>query len=199
MQLTLYALFRAERHVVTQVVKAVFVIGTVSDICGISFTLGRSRHARQVDTHAQPQELEQRTVVFGVTLGQVVVDGNHVHATAAQGVQIGRQGCGQGFTFTGTHLGDTAVVEHHPAQQLYVEVTHAEDSLTGLTHYGEGFRDQAFQHFALFQTRAEFIGLGLQFAIRQFFHVWFHTVDHLNRFAHAAQGTIVAATKNFGQ
>ena len=43
MQFTLNALFRAKRHVVAQVVKAVFVVGTVSDVSIVSFTLGRSR------------------------------------------------------------------------------------------------------------------------------------------------------------
>ena len=122
-----------------------------------------------------------------------------MHATTAQGVQIGWQGCGQGFTFTGAHLCDTAVIQHHAAQQLHVEVTHAEDALARLTHYREGLRQQVFQHFTLFQARAELVGLGFQFVIGQFFHVRFHLVDQLNRFAHAAQRTIVTATKNFGQ
>ena len=197
-QFALHALFRAERHVVAQVVEAVFVVGAVGDVGGVSFTLGRRRHARQVDTDAQAEELEQRTVVFGVTLRQIVVDGHDVHAAAAQGVQVGRQRRGQGFTFTGAHLGDAAVIQHHAAQQLHVEVTHAEHAFTRLTHYGEGFRDQAFQRFALLQARAEFVGFRFQLIIGQFFHVRFHAVDLLNHFAHAAQGTIVTAAKNFG-
>ncbi|MNT89611.1 hypothetical protein D3C72_2303710 [compost metagenome] len=78
-------------------------------------------------------------------------------------------------------------------------MTHAEYALARLTHYGEGFRQQVFQHFTLFQACAELVGLGFQFVIGQFFHVRFHLVDQLNRFAHAAQRTIVTATKNFGQ
>jgi hypothetical protein len=49
-----------------------------------------------------------------------------------------------GFTFTGTHFRDAAFVKHHTAQQLNVEVAHAEHALTGFTHDGKGFRDQAF-------------------------------------------------------
>jgi preprotein translocase subunit SecA len=34
------------------------------------------------------------------------------------------------WTFTGTHLGDAAIVQYHAADQLDVEVTHAEHALT---------------------------------------------------------------------
>ena len=143
-QFTLDALFRAERHVVTQVVEAVFVVGAVGDIRVIRFTLGRCRQAGHVNAYCHAEEFEQRTVVFGVALRQIVVDGNNVNALTRQRIQVSRQRCRQGFTFTGTHFRDAALVEHHPAQQLHVEVTHAEHAFTGLTYNGEGFRDQAF-------------------------------------------------------
>ncbi len=82
-QFTLNALFRAECHVVTQIVEAIFVVGAVGDIGGVGFALSDRRHARQVDADGQAEEFKQRTVVFGVTLRQIVVDGNHVHAFAA--------------------------------------------------------------------------------------------------------------------
>ncbi|MNE11533.1 hypothetical protein D3C80_1042960 [compost metagenome] len=42
-QFTLYTFFWAKRHVVAQVVKAVFVIGTVGYIRAVGFTLSRCR------------------------------------------------------------------------------------------------------------------------------------------------------------
>ena len=143
MQLTLYALFRAERHVVTQVVEAVFVVGAVGDVRVIRFALGWRRQAGHVDADGHTEEFEQWTVVFGVTLRQIVVDGNHVNAFTGQRVQVSRQRCGQGFTFTGTHFRDAALVEHHTTQQLNVEVTHAEYTLTRFAHDSKRFRDQA--------------------------------------------------------
>ena len=143
-QLTLYALFRAERHVVTQVVEAVFVVGAVSDVRVIRFALGWRRQAGHVDTDGHTEEFEQWAVVFGVTLRQIVVDGNDVNAFTGQRVQVSRQRCGQGFTFTGTHFRDAALVEHHTTQQLNVEVTHAEYALTRFAHDSKRFRDQAF-------------------------------------------------------
>ena len=197
MQFTLHALFRAKRHVVTQVVEAVFVVGTVGDIRVIGFTFGGCRQTGHVDANGHAQEFEQGTVVFGITLCQIVVDGNDVNAFTGQCVQVGRQRCGQGFTFTGTHFRDAALVKHHTTQQLNVEVTHAKHTFTGLTHNGEGFRDQAFQRFAFFKTRAEFYGFRFQLVIRELLHRRLHAIDDGNSFAHTAQGTIVTTTKNF--
>ncbi len=142
MQLTLYALFRAERHIVAQVIEAIFVVGAVGDVGGIGLTLGGRRHARQVDADGEAEEFKQRTVVFRIALRQVVVHGNDVHAFAGQGVQISRQRRGQGFTFTGAHFSDAAIVQHHAADQLDIKVTHAEHAFTGFTHGRERFRDQ---------------------------------------------------------
>ena len=94
--------------------------------------------------HGHAEEFEQRAVIFGVTLRQIVVDGNDVNAFTGQRVQVSRQRCGQGFTFTGTHFRDAALVEHHTTQQLDVEVAHAEYALTRFAHDSKRFRDQAF-------------------------------------------------------
>ena len=196
-QLALHALFRTERHVVAQIVEAIFVVGAVGNIRCVGFTLGHRRHARQVNADAQAQEFEQRTVIFRIALRQVVVDGHDVHAFTAQRIKVCRQGRSQRFTFTGTHLCDTAIVQHHAADQLHVKVTHAEDALTCFTHRGERFRDQAFQRLALFQALAELVGFRFQLIVRKFFEIRLHLVDDVYDFAHAAQGTIVAAAKHF--
>ena len=82
-QFTLNALFRAKRHVVAQVVKTVFVVGTVGDIGGIGFTLSRRGQARHVDPYGHTEEFEQWAVILGITLCQIVVDGHNVYAFTA--------------------------------------------------------------------------------------------------------------------
>ena len=122
-----------------------------------------------------------------------------MNAFAGQRIQIGWQRCGQGFTFTGTHFSDAAVVQHHAADQLHVEVTHAEHTFTRFTHGRERFRDQAFQRFAFFQALAELIGFRFQFIVRELLKIGLHLIDDVHHFAHTAQRTIVTATKNLGQ
>ena len=62
---------------------------------------------------------------LGVAAGEVVVHGDDVHTPASEGVQIGRQCGDEGFALAGFHLSDLTVVQHHAADQLHIEVTHA--------------------------------------------------------------------------
>ena len=120
-----------------------------------------------------------------------------MNAFTGQCIQVGRQRCGQRFTFTGTHFRDATLVKHHTAQQLDVEVAHTEYTFTGFTNHGKGFRDQALQAFALFQASTELGGFAFQLVIGELFHLRFHGIDEANGFAHTAQGTIVTTTENF--
>ena len=55
-------------------------------------------------------------------------------------VQIDGEGGDQGLAFAGLHLGDRAVVQHHAADELDVEVALAERTLGGFAHRREGLR-----------------------------------------------------------
>jgi hypothetical protein len=48
-----------------------------------------------------------------------------VHALAGQRVEVDRQRRHQRLALAGAHLGDLAVVQHHAADELDVEVPHA--------------------------------------------------------------------------
>ena len=99
---------------------------------------------------------------LGVALGQVVVDGDDVHPLAGQGVEVGGQGRHQGLAFTGLHLGDLALVQHHAADQLDIEMAHAEHPLARLAHDGKGLGQQVVEGFPLLQTLPELHGLAAQ-------------------------------------
>jgi hypothetical protein len=64
-----------------------------------------------------------------------------VNALAFERIEIARQGSDEGLAFAGFHLGDFALVQHHAADQLHVEVPHIEEAATSLAHHGES-RDQ---------------------------------------------------------
>ncbi len=61
-----------------------------------------------------------------------------MHALAGQRVQVHRQRRDQRLAFAGAHLGDLAVVQHHAADQLHVEVAHAEGAARRFAGSGEG-------------------------------------------------------------
>ena len=67
---------------------------------------------------------------------------------AGQRVQVGRQRRHQRLALAGAHLGDLAVVQHHAADQLHVEMAHAERALARFAHHREGFRQQLVERLA---------------------------------------------------
>ncbi len=102
---------------------------------------------------------------LGVVLGQVVVDGDHVHAVAAERVEIGGQRRDQGLALAGLHLRDVAVVQRGTTLQLHVEVPLAEHPLGGLPDGRECLRQQVVERLAFGQPLLELVGLGAQLLV----------------------------------
>ena len=157
-------------HVVAQVVEAVFVVGAVGDVGSVG--LGALVVVEAVDDHADAEAEEAVDLAhpLGVAAGEVVVDRHDVHALAGERVEIDRQGRDQGLAFTGPHLGDGALVQHHAADELHVEMALAEGALGRLADRGEGRHQDVVQGLAggelgleLFRTGAQLlVGQGLE-------------------------------------
>jgi hypothetical protein len=106
----------------------------------------------------EAEELVHMAHPVGVARGEVVVDGDHVHAASGQGVEVHGQGAHQSLAFAGGHFGDAAEVEAHAADELDVEGDHfpadgmsahfdvgAAETAAGVFDDGEGFGDQGFE------------------------------------------------------
>ena len=83
-------------------------------------------------------------------------------ALAGQRVEIDRERRDQRLAFAGLHLGDVALVQHHAADQLDVEMALAEGALGRLAHGGEGRNQKVVERLAVGDLGAEFGGAGLQ-------------------------------------
>ena len=142
--------------------------------------------------HRQPQELVDLAHPLGIALGQVVVDRDHVHAVASQGVQVAGQGGHQRLALAGLHFRDFALVQHHAADQLYVEVTHLDRAPAGLAHHCEDLGKNLVQGLALGRLHRlgvsdsfepgrnplpELDGFGPQLVVGKPFGVLFQSVD----------------------
>ena len=106
---------------------------------------------------------------LGVTLGEVIVDGDHVHTVAGQRVQVHGEGGNEGFTFTGLHLGDTALVQNDTADQLHVKCTLPEGTLRCLSYRGKCLHQNIVQRLAFGKALFELVRLGAELFVRQFF------------------------------
>ena len=114
-QLTLNHLIFINYHVIAQIVKAEFVICTVSNVCSIcSLTVGEV-HIMHNQTYRQTEELVNTAHILAVATCQIIIDSYNMHALAGQCIQIYRCSSYQGFTFAGTHLGNFTAMQHYAA------------------------------------------------------------------------------------
>ena len=144
-QAALHPLFERIHHVVAQVVEAEFVIGAVSDVRRVGDMLLVLRHARQVHAGRHAEETVQPTHHFGIAAREVVVYRHHMHALAGQCIQIHGECRSQRLALAGAHFGDPAAVQHDAADQLHVEVPHAQNALARLAHHGKGLGQEVVE------------------------------------------------------
>ncbi len=81
--------------------------------------------------------MEDRSHPLRVAAGQVVIDGDDVHAPAGDRVQDRSEWRHEGLALAGAHLRDLALVEHDRADQLLVEVAHPQRPLHRLAGHRE--------------------------------------------------------------
>ena len=122
---TLHEVGRRDGHVVTQVVEAELIVRSEGDICLIRLTTGLGVRLVLVDTiYTETMEHIEWSHPFGVTLGEVVVDGHHVDSVAGEGIEEYGEGGHEGLTFTRCHLGNLSLMEYDTTEELHIIVDH---------------------------------------------------------------------------
>ncbi len=198
-EVSLNEAFLVELHVVSQIVETELVVGSIGDIQvigGLAFVIVQTMKDA---ADRQPEEMIDRSHPFGVPPGQIVVDRNDMNAFAGQGVQIGRQGGGQGLAFTGLHFGDFSLMQHHTADELRIEMAHLQCPHRCLPHRCKGFREQSIQAFAFFDPLPECDCLRSQFVIGEGLHSRFEGIDLVHHRPELFEFPFVLAAENFCQ
>ena len=163
----LYLVLLINDHVVTQIVKSQLIVGAVCNIAVISRTALVVVQTMQDTADCQTQEPQHLAHFIRLCLCQIVVDGNHVYTLARQCIQICSNASHQCFTFTGFHLGNTALVQNDCTNDLYRERLFAQDTISCLTNRRQCLCFHAFQRFAVLQTFPELIGFFFQICVRE--------------------------------
>ena len=134
---------------------------------------------------------------LSISVCQVVVDGNDVDTASGQCVQVSRKGGNEGFTFTGFHLGDTALMEDNTTDQLYAVVLHTEGTFCCLADGCECFRENGIQGFASVVAVFIFLCLGTQLFIGQRLHGRAESFDFVYDWIDSFQLALTVRTKKF--
>ena len=123
---------------------------------------------------------------FRVAAGEVVVDGDDVHALAGEGVEVGGQRGDERLALARLHLGDAALVQADAADDLYMIVFEFEYPPCGLAHDGEGVVQDVVQRLALCEAAFERIRLRAQLRVRHRGVFGFERLDLRRHLFHAA-------------
>ena len=136
---------------------------------------------------------------LGVAFGQVVVDGDDVHALTGQRVEVRRQHAGQGLALTGLHLGDVAEVQRRAAHDLNIERSLVKHTPSRLTGHRERFGQQVVEGGAVGDALLEFVGLGPQFGVGELRDVVGQGVDVVSHPLEALDHAAFAETQQLIQ
>ena len=192
---TLHAAGRIGDHVVTQVVETELGVGAVGDVGLVGRALELQRHTVLQKAHAHAHIAVQATHPLGVALCQVVVDGDDVHALAGDSVEVAGERGNQGLALARLHLGDMALVQRHGADQLDVEVTHAQHALGRLAGDGEGLGKHGIERLAVGVALAEQVRLLFELLLVHLLIGGLEGVDLINQLVVALEIFIRAKRK----
>src|SRR5699024_4911372 len=167
--------------------EAELVVGAVGDVCLVGGPALGGGHLRAHDPDLHTEELVDTTHVLGVSTSQVVVGRDDVDAFACQGVQIDREGTGQGLALTGLHLGDVAEVERGTTHDLHVEVALPQGPLGCLTDGREGLWEQIVQRLSVLVAFLVLLGEVAQLFVGQVTVLLFERVDLILQLVESAQ------------
>ncbi len=138
-----------ELHVVAQIVETEFIVGAVGNIGIVGCFALLVVQAVGDDAAGKAQKFVNLAHPPGIAAGQVIVDGNHMHALAGKGVEHHRQRGHKGFAFACLHFGDLALVQGNAAKQLHVVMAQAQGAHRRFAHQGKHFRKQGIEAPAL--------------------------------------------------
>ena len=108
-----------DAHIIAQIVESKLVVGRVGDVARVS---GAALVVIQLvgdKPDSQPKEAVDFAHPLAVALGEVVVYRNDMNAIARQRVKVRRESRHKGFTLTGLHFGDSALMKYDSADDLY--------------------------------------------------------------------------------
>jgi hypothetical protein len=122
-----------------------------------------------------------------------------MHTLACNGIEVGRQRGGQGFTLTRAHLCNLAVVQGNTARELHIKVAHFHDALGAFADHRKSLGQQIIQALASGKPITEALRLALELIITQTLEAGLQSIDALDGFAVLLKQAVVAAAENLGK
>ena len=133
--LSLHEVAAVDGHVVAEIVETELVVGSECDVGTVGGAACGRVGLMLVDAvNSQAVELVERAHPLGVSLGEVVVYGDHMDTLAGQRIQENRQSSHESLSLTGGHLGYLALMQNDTAYKLHVVVDHVPGKRVSACH-----------------------------------------------------------------
>ena len=193
-ELALDHLLRIDDHVVAQVVEAELVVRAEGDIAAVRELALREVHVVHDEADRQSEVAVEAAHVLAVAAGQVVVDRDHVDTLARQGVEVDRQRRDERLAFARAHLCDPALMQAHAADELHIEMAHAEHAARALADDSKGFGQDIVKRLTIREALTELVRVSRQLVVCQSLHLRLQRIDLLDHLAIAGNLFIVIVT-----
>ena len=164
-------------HVVAEIVEAELIVGAIGDVGGIGAAAFVVIEAMHDDPGRKAEEMINASHPFGVAAGEIIVDGDDMDALARERVEIGGERRDKGLAFAGAHLGDRALMQNHPANELNIEMPLAEDAARRFPYRCESRHEQLVKALAGGEFLPEHQGSPRKFGIGELQHFGLERVD----------------------
>ena len=136
---------------------------------------------------------------LAVALGEIVVDGDNVHAVSGKTVEVGGQRCDQRLAFAGLHLGDAPLMQHDAADELNAVRTEPEHAVRCFTHGGKRLGQNVVKRFAVGKTPLELRRFRLKLGVAQRLILVLQRLDSVNDRVDALEFALRVGTEHFGE
>ena len=177
---TLHHLALVNDHVVAQVIETELVVRAERDIAAVGELALREVHVVRNQADREAEEAVEAAHPLRVALCEVIVDRDHVDALARQCIEIDRQRRDKRLAFARAHLGDAAVMQAYAADELHVEMAHAEHAPRALAHDRECLGQDVIKRLALCEPLAELVRLARELGVREPLHLRLERIDLLD-------------------
>ena len=122
-----------------------------------------------------------------------------MNVVAGEGVEVAGQRRHQRFAFARFHLGDVAIVERHAADELHVEVAHAERTYRCFADCCKCFGQNRIEALAAFETFPKLNRQMCELNIVELLHVGLERADMIGNLLVVLNLSAFAERKEFGE
>jgi len=184
-------------HVVPQVIKAEFVVCSVSNIATIGLFTVRIIHVVNNGPDRKTEKPIDRPHPLSIPFRKVVVDCYDMHAKAGESIQVDGERGDKGFSFTCCHFGNFPFMENYATNELCIEVPHADCPSRSFSGDGEGFRQKSVKIFSLFKPFFEMGCFCSETVVCKTFQGFFETADGFDKRSNTFDLPLVFCSDDF--